>query len=54
MIAAALSMGVSKRELFETYYMDEFIEVCRKYNEIKHPGDEEIICGNAVDFMSDS
>lgn len=45
LIAAGLSIGVSKRELFEHYYLDEFPEVIRLYGEMnsgKDPDVEEV------------
>jgi hypothetical protein len=44
-------MGVTKRELFEDYYIDEFSVIVEKYRDLKSPKDEEIVCGGAADFF---
>ncbi len=41
LIASALSIGISKRELLEDYYMDEIGEVIRAWNNLHGAGDQE-------------
>lgn len=41
MIAAALSIGISKRELLQDYYMDEIGPVFEEWNRLHDPNREE-------------
>lgn len=40
LIACCLTIGISKRELFEDYYIDEITEIIREHNLLHSPREE--------------
>ena len=50
LIAAALSIGISKRALMEDYYMDEIGAIMEEWNRLHHP--EESAETQQVDALS--
>jgi len=45
MVAVGLTLGISKRELLESYYLDEFtaiVEQHNKMNAVNKSGNEEV------------
>ena len=44
-------MGITKRELLEDYYLDEFSEIVRAWNEAHNPDREEQEEVDPMSFM---
>ena len=51
MIAAALSIGISKRELLRDYYMDEIGPIFEEWNRLHDPDREETEEVEAAEFL---
>ena len=51
LIAAALSIGISKRELLNDYYMDEIGPIFEEWNRLHDPDREETEEVEAADFL---
>ena len=51
MIAAALSIGISKRELLNDYYMDEIGPVFEEWNRLHDPNREETTAVDPLTFL---
>ena len=53
MIASGLTMGISKRELLEDYYMDEIADIIGEWNRLHNPDAEETTEVDAMTFLGD-
>lgn len=53
LIAGGLSIGISKRELLEDYYIDEISEVIAGWNRLHNPDSDRIETVNAKAFLGD-
>ena len=51
LIAAALSIGISKRELLNDYYMEEIGLIFEEWNRLHDPNREETEEMEAADFL---
>lgn len=53
LIASALMMGISKRELLEDYYLDEILEIMKEWNRLHGAESSEPEPLDALAFFGD-